>query len=161
MSIIKNKKALFEAKEAYGRYAIQFNKFHQFLSLTIMLVSFLAVIIRPGVIGDYTSTSLPVVHGLNVAMVAIVAGIQSAANLLRFNELATDCQIIATHLNLYLSGLITEQAKLDAMREQIVTRILAVKLIWFEVPSLTNMEWQKENPLILNTAVPMSEAHMP
>lgn len=136
----EHRAAFIDAQRAYSDYAIWFNNVHQILTVvTIALTAMttLAPVLDDSMEFEPNSTESHVFTITSIITGSIATSIMGFLHGAKFYELATKCEYLSLMINVYLSGMVTDEYELERLRSQILMSVRSTYLMWVPVPLLT------------------------
>jgi hypothetical protein len=130
----EEKDVFLDAQQAYSKYAVRFNWIYQLTILTTLALSAAGTIIYP--MQEISDVNESVIHLTDTIIGAIVTTMLGFVTSVGFKDLSHDCERISILIDLYVSGLITDETELRRLRGDIITRIRTTRVLWFRIPQL-------------------------
>ena len=118
----------------YTGYAVALHRIHMTLSVVILLCSSMMLLFAPGILE--TSQDDQRGHLPEVIFASIVTLLHSLSMWARFDRTAVECDHIASLLSVYISGFVADEAEMNHIKRELIYRIRATTLLWFETPLL-------------------------
>lgn len=159
----EHRQAFIDAQRLYSAYAIWFNQVHQ--TLTIVTIVLTAITTLAPILSDTLDLSPNSSESHAFRIVSILTG-SAATSVIgflqgaRFYELATKCERLSLMINVYLSGMVTDEYELSRLRNQILTAVRTTQLLWVPIPLLT-VEYYQGQPASTADADPGGSADIP